>query len=213
MPSSLSNFFLCWHSKYYALTSQPGQRCLAGGLFLPSLSLTGICFSKMCFSGVWELLVHLSVWAFLSSFSNEEFFHKHGVFFLFWAISREAKFAEVVLWVKNTGTRDFGSVYREDCHSGWDSTGVCQSGSLLHEWLEWRVRACGHSACRCHQAETVSGTLEDESQIQSDFLTVTTPRKPSRMRVCKVLCKSLSLFRNNHVFKYSIGKGWRGNTS
>lgn len=195
MLSSLSNIFLCWNSKYYALTSQSRQHCLESGLFLASLSFTGICFSNICFSDVWELLVHLSVRVFLSS-SDEESFHKHSVLFLFRAISREAKFAEVVAWAKNTGTRDFGGVYWEDYHSGWDPTGVCQGCSLSHEWLEWQVRACGHSACRCHQAETGfrhPGRRESNSEW---FLTVTTSRKPSRMRVCKVLCKGLSSVSN-----------------
>lgn len=185
MLRSLSNFFLCRNSKCYAVTSRSGQRCLESGLFLASLSFTGVCFSNMCF--FWCLktpraLVGSSLpllvlkWGILPQ--------TQGVFFLFRAISRDTKFAGVVLWTKNTGIRDFGRAYWEDYHSGWDVTAVCQSCSLAHEWLGWQVRAWGIQLADDTKLKWVSGTLEDKTQIQSNFWAVTTSRKPSRVWIC-----------------------------
>jgi len=171
MLSSRSNFFLCSNSKYYALTSQSRQHCLESGLFLASLSFTGICFSNICFSDVWELLVHLSAGVFLSLSSDEESFHKHCVFFLFRAISREAEFVGVVLWAKNTGARGFGGVSIEKA--------VIQAGTpqravraVVPCFMSGSKDGCEHLGIQpadVTKLKRASGTLEDERQIQSDF--------------------------------------------
>lgn len=166
MLSSLSKFFLYWNSKYYALTSHSGQHCLERGLFFASSSFTGICFSKVCFPDVWELLVHLSDWVFLSLPSDEESFHKRGGFFLISGHFLTSK----ICWGCSAGARDFGGVYLEDCHAGWDTAGVCQSCSLFPEWLVWWVLThVGIQPAEVTKLKQVSGTLGNESQIQSDF--------------------------------------------